>query len=109
MALIDLKEVTPIELIPGYHVRFVHSDQMTIANWQIEQDAALPEHSHPHEQILNLISGDFELTVDGTVYHLTPGCTFVLPGGVSHGGRAITPCHIIDVFHPVREDYRDRS
>jgi len=109
MPLIDLHELEQIELIHGYHVRFVHSDHMTIANWQIEKDAALPEHSHPHEQVVNLIRGEFELTVDGTPYHLTPGKVFVIPGGVRHAGRAITACHLIDVFHPVREDYRDKS
>lgn len=109
MPLFNPRDIPQIELIPGYHVRFVHSDKMTVANWQVEQDAALPEHSHPHEQILNLISGEFDLSVEGTVYHLTAGDTFVLPSNVPHGGKAVTPCHILDVFHPVREDYRDKS
>ncbi len=108
MPLFKEREVPQIELIPGYHARFVHSEHMTVANWQIEQGAGLPEHSHPHEQVLNLISGEFELSVEGEKYHLLPGDTFVLPGGVSHGGKALTPCQIIDVFHPVREDYRDK-
>jgi quercetin dioxygenase-like cupin family protein len=109
MPLIDLKDVPQIEVVPGYHARFVHSDHMTLAHWQIEQNASLPEHSHPHEQVLNLISGEFDLTVADAVHHLTPGCTFVIPGGVPHAGRANTACHIIDVFYPVREDYRDKS
>lgn len=106
MSFTDLNEIPQTELIPGYHVRFVHSDTMTIAYWQIEAGSSLPEHSHPHEQILNLMEGEFELTVDGVPHHLTPGNVFVLPGGVSHGGKALTDCQIIDVFHPVREDYR---
>ena len=106
MPLIDLNDIPQIELIPGFHVRFVHSDHMTVANWQIDQGAALQDHSHPHEQIVNLISGEFELTVAGVAHHLTPGKVFVIPGGVAHAGRAITACHLIDIFHPVREDYR---
>jgi len=109
MTLFDLNAIPRKELIPGYHVIFVHSDHMTVANWQIDQGAALPEHSHPHEQILNLISGEFELSVEGVIHRLTAGSVYVLPGGVSHGGKALTPCQIIDVFNPVREDYRDIS
>lgn len=106
MSLVDLNKIAAIEIVPGYHARFFHSDNMTVAHWQIEQDAALPEHSHPHEQIVNVISGEFELTVDGVIFHLVPGNVFVIPGGVPHAGKAVTPCHLIDVFHPVREDYR---
>lgn len=109
MPLIDLQDLPQIELIPGYHVRFVHSDKMTIANWHIEPNACLPEHSHPHEQVTNLISGEFELTVEGVAYRLTPGKVFVIPGGVAHSGKAITECHLMDVFYPVREDYRQKS
>ena len=109
MTLYDLNGIPRKEMIPGYHVILVHSDQMTVANWQIDQGAAMPEHSHPHEQILNLISGEFELNVEGMTHHLTDGNVFVIPGGVSHGGKALTPCKIIDVFYPVREDYRDLS
>jgi len=109
MTLFDLNTTPRTELVPGYHVILVHSDHMTVANWEIDQDAALPEHSHPHEQILNLISGEFELSVEGITHHLTAGQVFVIPGGVSHGGKALTPCQIIDVFYPVREDYRDRA
>ena len=35
-----------------------------------------------------------------------PGTVVVIPPDVPHAGKAITDCWIIDVFHPVREDYR---
>ena len=28
------------------------------------------------------------------------------PGDIPHSGHARTACRIIDVFHPIREDYR---
>ena len=30
----------------------------------------------------------------------------IVPPNVTHSGRAVTECRIIDVFHPVRDDYR---
>ncbi|NOQ40057.1 MAG: cupin domain-containing protein, partial [Anaerolineales bacterium] len=48
----------------------------------------------------------FELTVDGEPLVLEPGMVAVIPGGVPHSGVALTPCRLLDAFHPVREDYQ---
>ena len=106
MPQINLDEIEEKELLPGLHVRFVHSDTMTLAYWNIEDGASLPEHTHHHEQIVNVIEGELELVVDGEPHHLTSGKVFLLPPNVPHGGKALTPCKVIDVFHPVREEYR---
>ena len=94
------------EIVPGFHGRFIHTDSMTMAYWEIRQDSSLPEHSHHHEQVVNMLEGEFELTVDGTPVRLVPGDVVVLRSHVPHSGRAITDCKILDVFQPCREDYR---
>ena len=106
MPFIDLETIPDKELVPGAKARFVHSETMTMAYWDIEKGASLPEHNHPHEQILIMVKGEFEFTVAGENHIMKPGKVFVLPTNIPHGGRALTPCRIIDVFHPVREDYR---
>ncbi len=105
MSWIELADIEEREIIPGYHVRFVHSENMTLAYWRVEAGAAIPEHSHPHEQVVNLIEGSFELVIDGVPRQVEPGSIAVIPGDVPHSGKALTDCRIIDVFHPVREDY----
>ena len=105
---VDLSETQERELVPGYHVRFVHSQTMTLAFWRVEAGAALPAHSHPHEQVAQVLEGRFELVVDGEPFQLGPGEVVVIPGGVPHTGRALTDCRLLDVFHPVREDYLPR-
>jgi len=92
--------------VDGAQVRFVHSENMTIAYWQFEPGANLPEHSHPHEQISNVMGGAFELTIDGESLDLQAGSVVVIPPNTVHSGKAITGCYIIDVFYPVREDYQ---
>lgn len=106
MAFIDLNELPYRDLLPGFHVKFVHSETMTFAHWDIEPGALLPEHSHPHEQVCNVISGEFELIIDGESQVLRAGGVGVIPGNAMHSGRALTRSHVIDVFHPVREDYQ---
>jgi quercetin dioxygenase-like cupin family protein len=102
----DVSSLPTRELIPGHRGRFIHSAHTTHVYWQIEADAVLPEHSHPHEQIVNMLEGTYELVVGGEHFVLSAGEVLVIPGGVVHGGRAHTDCRILDVFSPVREEYR---
>jgi quercetin dioxygenase-like cupin family protein len=106
MLIWRLAEVESRALIPGAEVRFVHSEHVTLAYWNFEADARFPEHAHPHEQVVNLIEGVFELTVAGETSRIEAGSAVVIPPNASHSGKAITECRVIDVFHPVREDYR---
>ena len=106
MYFLNLDEIAEREIVPGYRARFVHAEKMTLAYWEVEAGAALPEHSHPHEQIANVLKGEFELTVDGKSQVLVPGQVAVIPGDVPHSGRAVTDCRLLDAFQPAREDYR---
>lgn len=104
-ALIHLKDVRTRELFPGFVGRFIHSTHMTHAYWEIKQGAEIPEHSHPHEQVVNILSGSFQLRVASVPHDLEPGQIFVVPPNVPHAGKAITDCRVLDVFSPPREDY----
>lgn len=103
---IPLESVDSREIVTGFNGKFIHSENMTLAYWDIEEAASLPEHSHPHEQVVNMLEGEFEITVGGNPLSLKPGDVVVIPGNVPHFGRAITKCRILDVFQPVREDYQ---
>lgn len=104
---ISLDDVTEREVVPGFFGRFVHSDSMTFAYWRIQAGSSLPPHDHVHEQVVNMLEGAFELELDGEPHRLEAGDLLRIPSGVPHGGRALTDCRILDVFQPVREDYRE--
>ena len=100
-------EALPVrEVMPGFCARFIHSENVTLAYWNVDRGADLPSHSHAHEQIVNALEGVFNLVVDGVVHELRRGDVFVIPSHVVHSGRALTSCRLLDVFYPVREDYR---
>lgn len=109
MSVIRLNQIEEKELIKGYRVRFVHSENMTMAHWNIEEGHALPDHAHPHEQVVNLIEGSFELTIGGVSHILEAPAVAVVPPNVRHSGKALTKARIIDAFYPVREDYKDNK
>ena len=106
MPTVDFASLPVRELAPGFHAHLLHTDRLTIARVDIDAGATLPEHAHPHEQVTTLLAGEFELVVGGISHHLRPGSAVVIPGGVRHSARALQPCQVIDVFQPVREDYR---
>lgn len=106
MPFIELTELEPREVVKGCHARFVHSPNTTVSYWDLEKGAILPEHSHPHEQVTSLIAGEMELTLDGEKRHLRPGSVAVIPSNGVHSVVALTECYVIDVFYPVREEYR---
>lgn len=93
-------------LFDGATAVFLHSENMTLAEWHFDPDTPLPLHSHPHEQMTKIIDGQFELTINDKKHLLKAGSVAVIPPNAIHSGKAITACHIVDVFNPVREDYR---
>jgi quercetin dioxygenase-like cupin family protein len=109
MSQIDLSSIKPIEMIKGYHASFIHTEQMTLNFLNVEAGSIVPEHSHPHEQVSIVTEGEFELTVAGEPIRFGPGKVIVIPSNVLHSGLAITDCKLLDVFAPVREDYRALS
>ncbi len=106
MEHIQLKNIKAKEILPGYKGKFVHSEHMTIVHWDIKANSPMPEHSHVHEQVVNVMQGKFELTVQGKPLVLEPGSVVVIPSNIKHSGNALTDCSIIDVFYPVREEYK---
>ncbi|WNJ17035.1 cupin domain-containing protein [Pontibacter sp. G13] len=105
MAKLTLSQMESREILPGFHGKTIHSEQMTFVYWDIEGGATLPEHDHPHEQVVNVLSGMFELTLNGERHLLEQGDVLLVPSNAPHSGRALTECRILDVFQPKREDY----
>ena len=101
----QLQKLKSHEVFPGFHGRFIHSDKMTLAFWEILKGSSVPEHDHHHEQVVNVLEGEFELIVDGVRHILSPGMVVTIPSHARHSGTAITDCKILDIFSPVREDY----
>ena len=83
----------------------VHGDRMLMVEFQLQKGAALPLHSHPHEQIGYLVKGRMRLTVGADVHDVQSGDSWCIPGDAEHGATALEDSVAVEVFSPVREDY----
>ena len=103
---LNLSDIPSKEIMPGYHGQLIHSENMSIAFWEVEKDAQVPEHSHKNEQIMHVLEGDFEFTLDGETKIYRPGDIVIIAPHKKHSGKALTPCKLMDVFSPTREEYK---
>jgi quercetin dioxygenase-like cupin family protein len=95
------------QIFPGVAIRTVAGQAMMLSVVTFEPNSVVTDHAHPHEQMGVMISGRLEFTVGGITRTLGPGDAWRIPGGVLHRVRALDgPAVALDVFHPIREDYR---
>ncbi|MCP4685266.1 MAG: cupin domain-containing protein, partial [bacterium] len=87
MGLVILKDQKELTLAKGIVARVVTGDSMTVAHVKLAEGAILAEHAHDNEQIVNVMEGELELTVEGQKHLLVPGKVLVLPPNVPHSGR----------------------
>ena len=106
MPFIELGKLPTEEIFPGFTGRCIHTGTMSFMYWTVAAGATVPAHSHLHQQVAQVLKGNFELTVDGQTTILQPGIIAVIPPHAVHSGKAITPCELVDVFYPEREDYK---
>jgi quercetin dioxygenase-like cupin family protein len=84
-----------------------HTDQLMLVRHYFEDGWIGARHSHPHHQLVYVISGSIRVDVDGKIFEAHTGDSFVVDGGVEHQASALEASEVLDVFTPVREDYRD--
>ena len=103
---ITIADLPSFVISKGFTAQMFHTESMTLAYVDVEAGAELPEHSHFHEQVSNMLEGEFEFVLGGEKMLLQAGDCLVIPSNMPHSGRALTHCRILDVFNPIREDFR---
>jgi quercetin dioxygenase-like cupin family protein len=82
-----------------------YSEKLFLAEHRMEKGWVGAAHSHPHEQIVYVISGHLKVTFAGETFDVRAGDSFLVRGGVEHQASALETTHVIDVFTPCRNDY----
>ena len=100
------KDVEASEVFASFLDKFLDSTNLSLTYWEIEAGGSIPRHSHPYEQVAEVLEGDFELTVDSESLLLETGDVAVIPPFARHLGVAHSNCRVLDLSYPMVEDLR---
>ncbi len=96
-----------VEMLAGVTRRTLGwGDRMLLAEITLREGSLVPPHSHHHEQIGYLMKGQLEFTIGGGKTVVSAGDGYTIAGGVTHSALALVDSVAIEVFSPVREEYR---
>jgi quercetin dioxygenase-like cupin family protein len=97
----------PVEqLNPLIDRQMIHTETMTLARLVLRRGALVPRHAHANEQITNVLEGRLRFAVGDDDHVVAAGESLVLPANVPHEAEALEDSVALDVFCPVREDWR---
>ena len=97
----------PSRIWDGVLARALHADRITIGFVDIDPGVLVPEHRHDNEQVGFVQRGSVTMTVAGQARELRVGETYSIAGGVPHSAKAgADGVSVVDVFAPVREDWK---
>lgn len=107
-ALDDLSKLEPFQVWDGVVARSVDGDRVGFAVVELEPSTVVPEHSHENEQLGIVLRGSVSFRVGEEIRDLEAGGTWRIPPNVPHevhtGPEGAV---VIDVFAPVRADWRE--
>ncbi|HEV2386840.1 MAG TPA: cupin domain-containing protein [Candidatus Acidoferrales bacterium] len=105
MPFIDTSKLKVTERLPGWHGRYFHSASMTFAHYDFVRGSSIHEHSHPQEEVYEVIEGELEVTVEGVSQAVRPGLVAIVPANARHSVKALTDGRVIVVDYPLRPGF----
>ncbi|MBQ3079099.1 MAG: cupin domain-containing protein [Clostridia bacterium] len=97
-------KVTPCE--PGVERRVLaYNEKVMMCEIHFDAGAEGYLHSHVHEQVSYVKTGEFVFTIDGESNVVKEGDSVLIPSGAEHGVLARTEGILVDVFSPMRETF----
>jgi quercetin dioxygenase-like cupin family protein len=92
--------------VPGIvRIILARTEKVMLTEHTLEKGAILPEHKHPHEQIVYLLSGELLLEVESGQFKMLPGDSIAIPSNAVHKATALKESMALDIFAPARTDY----
>ncbi len=88
---------------------FTGKNVMLVRN-SIEPRAVVQNHSHPHEQMIIVVSGECDVTSGGETKHFCSGAIISIPSNEEHSVVNTKDERLvaIDIFSPIREDFLEK-
>ena len=109
MGAVKQAELTPQVIAEGRTRYLAHTDNLMMAVIDFNDGPTSqpdPPHSHPHEQVSYVASGEINFFLDNDPVRLGPGDMFTVPPNVPHAVQLLSDdVRLIDAFTPIREEF----
>jgi quercetin dioxygenase-like cupin family protein len=102
MAL-DTSKLAVVERRPGWRGRYFDSPSMTFGHYEFDAGSSIHPHSHPQEEVWQIIEGELEITIGGVAQRAGPGFVAIISQDTLHYVRAISGGKAIVVDYPLRQ------
>jgi quercetin dioxygenase-like cupin family protein len=109
MGTLKQSEITPETIGEGRTRYLAHTEKLMMAVIDFmdgptgEPD---PPHSHPHEQVSYVVSGELIVFIGDEQTRLAPGDMFTVPPDIPHTVQLLTEyVRLVDTFHPIRDEF----
>jgi quercetin dioxygenase-like cupin family protein len=89
--------------------RYINSDRVTLARFELKRGGVVPRHSHENEQVSYIVSGALRFKVGGEEVVVRGGEVIQIPSWVEHEVDILEDTIAIDVFSPVRQDWINKT
>ena len=107
MTFFTVKELPETEMLPGVVRRAVYLEHVMLTFFDFEPRCAVPEHSHPHEQITYVMQGAMEFHLGDETRVLRAGDGVCCPANAPHSAVVLDePTVALDAWYPPREEYK---
>ncbi|MDE0733848.1 MAG: cupin domain-containing protein [Gammaproteobacteria bacterium] len=112
LKLLNWDEVELESVNESMQRRIVTGEKMTVARIYFKDGFIVPLHSHPNEQITQVVKGQMLFVFDDNKAQemlLNPGDVVVIPANIPHQATCIGEVEEIDMWAPRRDDWLDGS
>lgn len=97
-----------VDALPGIRRKtMLWGEKTLLATFYLAAGSRIPEHTHPEEQTGYLVSGRLTFHAEGRSVPAAAGDSWVFPGGMPHAVDVHEDSVVVEVFAPVRQDYKN--
>lgn len=96
-------------LNPLLQRQLIVGQEVMLARILLKKGCIVPWHSHVNEQLSSIFEGALKFWIDGKEIIVRPGEVLTIPPNMPHKAEALEDTVAIDVFHPPRADWINKT
>jgi quercetin dioxygenase-like cupin family protein len=107
MNKVSKKDIQEIKALDGiFRKTLAYNKNLMLCHFYLEKNSEIPLHSHKQHQVGYVIRGKLRFFTDKSEFIAEAGDSYIFNSNEKHGAFILEDSEVIDVFNPVRNDYK---